>query len=616
MRIKHRRYRLHPFGFGCYYGGVQPRRELPIRQRPSGLRRFLRVGAQTLTNTRRFLLRALRDGIQVFTGVLALSDLLSNAGRNTTRAQVLLMISAGITALGDALSFARWLRNNAPDYEEAIYQLSEEIRSLQELLAGRIRFLNDNEPPTPEEAGVIFANLASERGEPDDIADIGGEAVRHAMASGESLARAISRGSQAILEERRRQGLPLTGYGYYGGSLGTATTAPTLEDLATFFDWLKPIFKQGYEMLSTMQGGAIANNEIRDFCLKGAQQAWTIEEFDRAMMWLMWEKGEPGYPRPQFNPPPGYLAKSNLHADTNLQLYNTFLDRAIKKYLYPNNPNYPGTTIPLYYVKFPFKYKEELLDYPAEELAKVARKEALFDMWWRQNGFIPQFKRRKGFYGNGYNRYGRRKATRPKKLLYSGYDAPYGGRIGYSRGLNLYDGFDAPFGSKNGGSSNVPPPGVPGVPPPGLPLLGLPQIRGVPQPPPLPPGIVLPPPPPPGIVLPPPIPDLDSYLPPPVIMPDPGPIPPPQIPDYLSLQLFTGNPDGSASIPSGVIGYHINGEGPFQFIVLDRNKYGFGFGNSREGELALIGGNILKKLFNIGKNVVGKVYTKAKKLLS
>ena len=34
------------------------------------------------------------------------------------------------------------------------------------------------------------------------------------------------------------------------------------------------------------------------------------------------------------------------------------------------------------------------------------------------------------------------------------------------------------------------------------------------------------------------------------------------------------------------------------------------------GELALIGGNILKKIFGIASNVVGKVYNGAKKLLS
>ena len=34
------------------------------------------------------------------------------------------------------------------------------------------------------------------------------------------------------------------------------------------------------------------------------------------------------------------------------------------------------------------------------------------------------------------------------------------------------------------------------------------------------------------------------------------------------------------------------------------------------GQLALIGGNILKKIFGIASNVVGKVYNGAKKLIS
>ena len=57
----------------------------------------------------------------------------------------------------------------------------------------------------------------------------------------------------------------LRGGGYYGGAL-------TPEGLSSFFDWLKPIFKKGYESLS-MKGGAIPEHDIRTFCKKRVQQA-------------------------------------------------------------------------------------------------------------------------------------------------------------------------------------------------------------------------------------------------------------------------------------------------------------------------------------------------------
>ena len=47
----------------------------------------------------------------------------------------------------------------------------------------------------------------------------------------------------------------------------------------------------------------------------------------------------------------------------------------------------------------------------------------------------------------------------------------------------------------------------------------------------------------------------------------------------------------------------------------DREAYAFGKGYTG-GQLALIGGNILKKIFGIASNVVGKVYNGAKKLIS
>ena len=78
----------------------------------------------------------------------------------------------------------------------------------------------------------------------------------------------------------------LRGNGYYGGAI-------TPEKLSTFFDWLKPIFKKGYESLQ-MKGGAIPEYDIRIFCRKGAQQAWTLEDFDKGMAWFMWNEVSQG----------------------------------------------------------------------------------------------------------------------------------------------------------------------------------------------------------------------------------------------------------------------------------------------------------------------------------
>ena len=136
---------------------------------------------------------------------MALSDLLSSAGANTTHGQILIMLGAAITALGDALSFASWLRGNATeDQEEIIYQLSEEITQLQEMLAGRIRLVNFGRDPSPAEAAAIYKRVAIERGETEPVARVGAEAVRHAMATGVSLEHAISAGTESMQLERRR----------------------------------------------------------------------------------------------------------------------------------------------------------------------------------------------------------------------------------------------------------------------------------------------------------------------------------------------------------------------------------------------------------------------------
>ena len=110
------------------------------------------------------------------------------------------MISAEITVLGDALSFARWLRDNATeDQEEIIYQLSAEITELQEMLAGRIRLVNFGRDPTPLEAQHVFEHIATERGESVGVACIGAGAVRHAIVTGATLPRALSAGTQTIM---------------------------------------------------------------------------------------------------------------------------------------------------------------------------------------------------------------------------------------------------------------------------------------------------------------------------------------------------------------------------------------------------------------------------------
>ena len=104
------------------------------------------------------------------------------------------------------------------------------------------------------------------------------------------------------------------------------------------------------------------------------------------------ERGEPGYPQPQFHPPAGYLAEFVPGADMNHQLYKTFFDRAFRNYLYRDNPKYPGTSIPMYMVDHPFFYRDYLLNYPRTELAKVSQNNAMFNVWWNQAGFTRPVK--------------------------------------------------------------------------------------------------------------------------------------------------------------------------------------------------------------------------------
>ena len=281
MRIKHRRYRVYPpYGLG-YCGGARPQGPLPIQRRPTGLRRLFHWGAQKITNTARFLFRTIKDGIDVLAGTIAISDFLQNGGANTPPAMFALMTLAGITALSDVVDFTSWLRNTDPTHEEQLIRLSEEIQALQELLAGRIRLVNNNVDPTPDEAAANFAAIAQHRGESPAYAAIGANAVRGALLRGETLANAVTAGTQAIMEERYRNNDRLVGYGRFcGGKV-------SLESLATFFDWLRPIFKMGYEHVKNMKGGAIGELDIRDFCIKGAQQGWTMEDFDKGMRWFM-----------------------------------------------------------------------------------------------------------------------------------------------------------------------------------------------------------------------------------------------------------------------------------------------------------------------------------------
>ena len=52
------------------------------------------------------------------------------------------------------------------------------------MLTGRIRLINFGRDPSSLEAARIYEHIARERGESAGIAQIGAEAVRHAMETG------------------------------------------------------------------------------------------------------------------------------------------------------------------------------------------------------------------------------------------------------------------------------------------------------------------------------------------------------------------------------------------------------------------------------------------------
>ena len=326
------------------YGGVRPdgrRDNLPIRNTPRGFLGALKRGARKATKIVKGAFKHAPGGIALYEGLMALIDLATKGSVNTPNIAYIKMAMAALTALQDARAIGRWIFSNEPSHEDEINMLSDHITALEELLAARVKFVNFGADPSPEQAGAIFARLAKQRGEPDDIADLSGEMVRYSMATGNSLQRAVSDGVQKIMEIRREQHLPILGYGF-----GVGTAIP---NFAHFFDWLKPVIIEGY---TTIWGRGLNDdprkpNTLEDFCIFAAQKAWTMDDFKKGLQWFLHECGN----FPQFtNPPPypkpfGYESEYDPRDMYDASLARMFMDTVQElRRRYKDDPFFGGVS--------------------------------------------------------------------------------------------------------------------------------------------------------------------------------------------------------------------------------------------------------------------------------
>ena len=148
------------------------------------------------------------DGVHILFGVLSALDLVDGGLAEMSPLNYAIMGTAALVALRDAGAVGNWMFGNDPDPDELAEDYSVQIRELQETLAGRIRLANFNKMPTGDELYSIFKRIMMERGETEDVADIGANAARAAFASSQDLPSSVGVGVAAISTERQRRGLP------------------------------------------------------------------------------------------------------------------------------------------------------------------------------------------------------------------------------------------------------------------------------------------------------------------------------------------------------------------------------------------------------------------------
>lgn len=192
------------YGYGYYYGGTKAQPRKPL----TGFRGFLHKAGKKLTKSVKVATKAVVDGVHILIGVLSALDLVNGGLAEMSPLGYAAMGTAALVALQDANAVGNWFYGNNPDPDEVAEDYSRQILELQETLAGRIRLANFGKKPTADELYSIFKRIMMERGETEDVADIGANAARAAFANSQDLASSVGVGVQAVSDERQRRGLP------------------------------------------------------------------------------------------------------------------------------------------------------------------------------------------------------------------------------------------------------------------------------------------------------------------------------------------------------------------------------------------------------------------------
>lgn len=192
------------YGYGYYYGGTKAQPRKPL----TGFRGFLHKAGKKLTKSVKVATKAVVDGVHILIGVLSALDLVNGGLAEMSPLGYAAMGTAALVALQDANAVGNWFYGNNPDPDEVAEDYSRQILELQETLAGRIRLANFGKKPTADELYSIFKRIMMERGETEDVADIGANAARAAFANSHDLPPSVGVGVQAVSDERQRRGLP------------------------------------------------------------------------------------------------------------------------------------------------------------------------------------------------------------------------------------------------------------------------------------------------------------------------------------------------------------------------------------------------------------------------
>lgn len=325
------------------YGGVLP--HINLRLSEAGWRGRLKKISKKFTKAVKTGVTAFLDGMDIWEGVSKLIKLVYEGTINMSNADYLRIAMSALTAMQDVTALGRWVFSRDPAPEQREEALSVHIRNLQEALAGRVRMINFDAEPTPDEAYDIYFRILHDRGEPDDLASIGANAVRLALAGGSDLPVAISLGTQAIITERQRRGMPVVGYGIAPppefAAIADMPAPPIAEAAAAadaidappsmraegfgyakldhFFDWMLPALRKGLRNMRRPKNR-------QEWAIYGAQRGWTMTEFRSAYHRFLIENAtDPDSVPPLILPAPeDYYEPYDPNAPYDNNLYQKF----------------------------------------------------------------------------------------------------------------------------------------------------------------------------------------------------------------------------------------------------------------------------------------------------